>query len=39
LAHAVGLAAGDHDVGVVQEPVEQAEGGGVFGERPHRSLN
>src|SRR5689334_16537054 len=32
LAHAVGLAVGNDDVGVVQEPVEQADRGGVFGE-------
>ena len=25
---------GDHDVAVVQQPVEQADGGGVFGEEP-----
>ena len=34
LAHAVGLAAGDHGGGVVQEPVQEADGGGVFGEEP-----
>jgi hypothetical protein len=34
LAHAVGLAVGDHDVGVVQQPVEQADRGGVFGQEP-----
>ena len=33
-AHAVGLAVGDHDVGVVQQPVEQADGGGVLGQEP-----
>ena len=33
-AHAVGVAVGDHDVGVVQEPVEQADRGGVFGQEP-----
>src|SRR5450759_5836078 len=31
-AHPVGLSAGDHGGGVVQEPVQQADGGGVFGE-------
>ena len=34
MAHAVGLAVSDHDVGVVQEPVEQADRGGVFGQEP-----
>ena len=34
LSHAVGLAVGDDDVAVVQEPVEQADGGGVFGQEP-----
>jgi hypothetical protein len=34
LAHAVGLAVGDDDVGVVQESVEQADRGGVFGQEP-----
>ena len=37
-AHAVGLAVGDHDVGVVQEPVEEADGGGVFGQEPAPGL-
>ena len=32
LAHAVGVAAGDHDVGVVEQPVEEADGGGVLGQ-------
>jgi hypothetical protein len=32
LSHAVGLAVGDNGVAVVQESVEQADGGGVFGE-------
>jgi hypothetical protein len=32
VAHPVGLAAGDHDGGVVQEPVEDGDGGGVFGQ-------
>ncbi len=31
VSHAVGLAAGDHGGGVVQESVEHADGGGVFG--------
>ena len=34
MAHAVGLAAGDHGGGVVQEPVEHRDGGGVFGQEP-----
>src|SRR5262249_35908375 len=34
LAHAVGVAVGDHDAGVVQQPVEQADGGGVLGQEP-----
>jgi hypothetical protein len=32
LSHAVGLAVGDNGVAVVQESVEQADGGGVFAE-------
>jgi hypothetical protein len=32
LAHPVGLAVGDDDVVVVQQPVQEADGGGVFGE-------
>jgi hypothetical protein len=32
LSHAVELAVGDNGVAVVQESVEQADGGGVFGE-------
>ena len=32
LAHAERLSFGDHDDGVVQEPVEQADGGGVLGQ-------
>ena len=32
LLHPVGVAVGDHDVAVVQEPVEQADGGGVLGQ-------
>ena len=38
LSHPVGLAVGDDGVAVVQEPVEEADGGGVFGEEtsgPH----
>src|SRR6202035_4845681 len=27
-------AVGDHDAGVVQQPVEQADGGGVLGQEP-----
>ena len=34
LAHAVGLAGGDHGGGVVQEPVQEADGGRVFGQEP-----
>ena len=34
LAHAVALAVGDDDVAVVEEPVEHADGGGVFGQEP-----
>jgi hypothetical protein len=34
LAHAVGIAVGDHDIRVVQQPVEQADGGGVLGQEP-----
>src|ERR1700729_4450005 len=33
-AHAVGVAVGDHDAGVVQQPVEEADGGGVLGQEP-----
>ncbi len=33
VAHPVGLAGGDDDGGVVQQPVEDA-GGGVFGQEP-----
>jgi hypothetical protein len=32
LAHADRLAFGDHDVGVVQEPVEHGQCGGVLGQ-------
>ncbi|KAF0963449.1 hypothetical protein MLGJGCBP_03512 [Rhodococcus sp. T7] len=32
--HPVGLAVGDDDGCVVQEPVEDADGGGVFGQEP-----
>ena len=38
MAHAVGLAVGHDDVGVVQEPVEQADRGGVFGQEPAPGL-
>ena len=31
LTHPVGLAVGSDDVVVVQQPVQQADGGGVFG--------
>jgi Protein of unknown function (DUF2637) len=34
LAHAVGIAVGDYDIGVMQQPVEQADGGGVLGQEP-----
>jgi len=34
LAHPVGLTVGEHDGGVVQEPVEDAGGGGVLGQEP-----
>ena len=34
LAHAIRLAVGDHDGGVVQQPVQDADGGGVFGQEP-----
>ena len=30
--HSVGLAVGDDDGGVVQQPVEDADGGGLFGQ-------
>ena len=38
MAHAVGLTVGDHDVGVVQQPVEEADCGGVFGQEPAPGL-
>ena len=38
LFHAVGVAVGDDDVAVVQEPVEHADGGGVFGQEPAPGL-
>src|SRR6516162_11743420 len=38
LFHPVGVAVGDHDVAVVQEPVEQADGGGVLGQEPAPGL-
>jgi hypothetical protein len=34
LAHAVGIAVGDHDIRVMQQPVQQADGGGVLGQEP-----
>jgi len=34
LAHAVGVAVGDDDVGVVEQPVQEADGGGVLGQEP-----
>ena len=34
LAHAERLSFGCHDDGVVQEPIEQADGGGVLGQEP-----
>ena len=34
LFHAVGVTVGDDGVAVVQEPVEHADGGGVFGQEP-----
>ncbi len=36
--HPVGVAVGDHGVAVVQEPVEHADGGGVFGQEPTPGL-
>jgi hypothetical protein len=33
-AHAVALTAGDHGVAVVQQLVQQADGGGVLGQEP-----
>src|SRR5512135_2154530 len=33
-AHAVAVTVGDDDGGVVQQPVQQAGGGDVFGEKP-----
>src|SRR5499433_1213931 len=34
LAHAVGIAVGDHDIRVMQQPVQQADGGGVLRQEP-----
>ncbi len=34
LLHAVGVAVGGDDDGVVEEAVEKADGGGVFGDEP-----
>jgi hypothetical protein len=38
LFHPVGVAVGDHDVAVVQESVEEADGGGVLGQEPAPGL-
>src|SRR3954453_2141947 len=38
LLHSVGVAVGDDGVAVVQEPVEEADGGGVFGQEPAPGL-
>ena len=38
LFHSVGVAVGDDDVAVVQEPVEHADGGGVLGQEPAPGL-
>jgi hypothetical protein len=32
--HAVGVAVGDDDGGVVQKPVEDVDGGGLLGQEP-----
>ena len=34
MAHAVGIAGRDHDIRVVEQPVEKADGGGVLGQEP-----
>jgi len=34
LPHAVGIAVCDDDAGVMQEPVQQADRGGVLGQEP-----
>ena len=34
LAHAVGVAVGDYDARVVEQPVQEADGGGVLGQEP-----
>jgi hypothetical protein len=34
LAHAVGIAVGDYDIRVMEQPVQQADGGGVLGQEP-----
>src|SRR5215471_13175104 len=38
LFHPVGVAVGDDDVAVVQEPVQEADGGGVLGQEPAPGL-
>jgi hypothetical protein len=38
LFHPVGVAVGDDDVAVVQEPVQHADGGGVLGQEPAPGL-
>jgi hypothetical protein len=38
LAHPERLAVGDDDAGVVQQPVEDAYGGGVFGQEASRVM-
>ena len=38
LAHSVGISAGDHDAGVVEQPAQEADGGDVLGQqRPQDS--
>jgi hypothetical protein len=39
LFHPVGVAGGAGDVAVVQEPVEQADGGGVLGQDRSQDSN
>jgi len=38
LFHPVAVAVGDHDVAVVQEPIEHADRGGVLGQEPAPGL-
>ncbi len=38
LFHPVGVAVGDYDVAVVEQPVEHADGGGVLGQEPAPGL-